>query len=57
MPVRTGMQFLDGLHDARDIWLDGERIKDVRTHPALRRGAATLAHLYDCNTAQIWPIS
>lgn len=47
MPVRTGTQFLDGLHDARDIWLDGERIKDVRTHPALRRGAATLAHLYD----------
>jgi 4-hydroxyphenylacetate 3-monooxygenase len=47
MPARTGTQFLDGLQDARDIWLDGERIKDVRTHPALRRGAATLAHLYD----------
>ena len=34
MPARTGTQFLDGLHDDRDIWLDGERLKDVRTHPA-----------------------
>jgi 4-hydroxyphenylacetate 3-monooxygenase len=31
MPARTGTQFLDGLHDDRAIWLDGERIKDVRT--------------------------
>ncbi len=47
MPARTGQQYLDGLDDARDIWLDGERIADVRTHPALRRGVATMAELYD----------
>ncbi len=47
MPARTGQQYLDGLDDAREIWLDGERIKDVRTHPALRRGVATMAELYD----------
>ncbi len=47
MPARTGQQYLDGLDDAREIWLDGKRIADVRTHPALRRGVATMAELYD----------
>ncbi|PON10319.1 4-hydroxyphenylacetate 3-monooxygenase, oxygenase component, partial [Candidatus Entotheonella serta] len=47
MPARTGQQYLDGLDNARNIWLDGERIADVRTHPALRGGVATMAELYD----------
>jgi aromatic ring hydroxylase len=29
------------------VWLTGERIKDVTTHPALRRGAEAIARLYD----------
>jgi 4-hydroxyphenylacetate 3-monooxygenase len=47
MPARTGEQYLAGLAEAREIWLDGARVPDVRTHPALRRGVASVARLYD----------
>src|SRR5712692_3617913 len=47
MPVRNGAQYLAGLRDGRTIWLEGERVADVTAHPKLRRGAATIASLYD----------
>ena len=48
MPARTGQQYLDGLKSQeREVWLGGERVKDVTTHPGLRNGARTLAALYD----------
>ena len=47
MAVRSGSQFLDGLRDDREVWLEGERVEDVTTHPKLRRMANTLAGLYD----------
>jgi len=34
--ARTGAQFLDGLAgDAREIWMNGERITHPLEHPAL----------------------
>jgi 4-hydroxyphenylacetate 3-monooxygenase oxygenase component len=51
MPVRTGKEYLDGLKDDREIWLGNERVADVTTHTALRRGAETLAQLYDLQHA------
>jgi 4-hydroxyphenylacetate 3-monooxygenase len=48
MPARTGRQYLQGLRDQeREVWLGGERVKDVTTHPGLRRGAEAIASLYD----------
>lgn len=47
MPARTGAQYLASLKDTREVWLAGERVKDVTTHPALRRGAESIARLYD----------
>ena len=48
MPARTGQQYLQGLQEQeRDIWLGGERVKDVTTHPGLRHGAEAIASLYD----------
>jgi aromatic ring hydroxylase len=35
------------LRDGREIWLDGERIEDVTTHPVTRRSIDAIAHLYD----------
>ena len=29
MAVRTGKQFLEGLRDGREIWLEGKRVEDV----------------------------
>ena len=47
MPMRTGAQFLHGLKNDREIWLEGERVPDVTTHPKLARAARTLGRIYD----------
>src|SRR6266702_6039535 len=44
--LRTGSGFLESLRDGREIWLEGERVKDVTAHPRLRGAAATIAGLY-----------
>lgn len=43
----TGAQYLASLRDDREIWLNGERVQDVTTHPAFRNGARSVARLYD----------
>ncbi|MFT4413697.1 4-hydroxyphenylacetate 3-hydroxylase family protein [Fredinandcohnia humi] len=43
----TGEEFLESLKDNREIWLHGERVKDVTTHPAFRNSARSIARLYD----------
>jgi 4-hydroxyphenylacetate 3-monooxygenase len=46
--ARTGQQFLDGLSgDAREIWLDGEKITHPLDHPALRAAAHSMARVFD----------
>src|SRR5712691_7293949 len=48
MGARTGRQYLNGLREQdREVWLEGERVKDVTTHPGLRHGARAIASLYD----------
>ena len=43
----TGQEYLDSLRDDREIWIYGERVKDVTTHPAFRNTARMIARLYD----------
>jgi 4-hydroxyphenylacetate 3-monooxygenase len=45
--LRTGRNYLESLSDGRQVFLDGELVKDVTKHPALTRAAQTIAHLYD----------
>jgi len=48
MPARTGRQYLNGLREQdREVWLAGERVRDVTTHPGLANGARAIASLYD----------
>ena len=48
MPARTGQQYLDGLRaQEREIWLGGERVRDVTKHKGLAGGARAIARLYD----------
>ena len=48
MPARSGKQYLQGLKDnSAEVWLEGERVRDVTSHPGLRRGAQSVANLYD----------
>ena len=47
MGARSGADYLAGLGTDREIWLDGERIPDVRTDPRLGGAADAIAELYD----------
>ena len=48
MPARTGKQFLECLRrTARQLWVEGERVDDVTTHPALAGAAQTIAGVFD----------
>src|SRR5262245_27797573 len=48
MGARTGEQFLSGLSKTRrSVWVDGERVDDITTHPALAQAARTLASVFD----------
>src|SRR5262249_38935813 len=48
MPARSGADYISRLREQpAEVWLGGERIKDVTTHPALRNGVHSLAALYD----------
>lgn len=43
----NGEQFLESLRDGREIYIYGERVKDVTTHPAFRNTSRMVARLYD----------
>jgi 4-hydroxyphenylacetate 3-monooxygenase len=43
----TGNEFLESIRDDREVWIYGERVKDVTTHPAFRNTARMLARMYD----------
>ena len=48
MPARTGQQYIDGLRtQEREVWLGGERVRDVTKHKGLAGGVRAIAHLYD----------
>ena len=43
----TGDEFLEDLKDDREIWIYGERVRDVTEHPAFRNPARMMARLYN----------
>jgi len=43
----TGAEYLESLRDGREIWIYGERVKDVTTHPAFRNTVRMIARMYD----------
>src|SRR6267142_6406677 len=48
MAARTGTEYIKGLQEQeREVWLRGERVKDVTTHPGLANGVRAVAALYD----------
>jgi aromatic ring hydroxylase len=44
---QTGSEYLESLRDGRTVFIYGERVKDVTTHPAFRNTARMIARLYD----------
>jgi 4-hydroxyphenylacetate 3-monooxygenase len=45
--MRTGAEYLAALKDDREIYVDGERVRDVASHPAFTGIVKTVAGLYD----------
>ena len=45
--AKTGADHLASLRDGRAVFLDGEAVADVTTHPAFRNACAAAAALYD----------
>src|SRR2546427_527072 len=43
----TAEEYIESLRDGREIWIYGERVKDVTTHPAFRNTVRMLARLYE----------
>ena len=35
------------MRDGREVWIDGERVEDVTTHPGFRNAARSVARMYD----------
>ncbi|WP_018634431.1 4-hydroxyphenylacetate 3-hydroxylase N-terminal domain-containing protein [Neomegalonema perideroedes] len=43
----TGAEYLESIRDDREIYVHGERVKDVTRHPAFRNSARMVARWYD----------
>ena len=43
----NGNGYLESLRDGRVVFIDGERVDDVTSHPAFRNSARSVARLYD----------
>src|SRR6266536_2603667 len=43
----NGAEYMESLKDERQIYIHGERVEDVTTHPAFRNGVRSIARLYN----------
>lgn len=43
----TGEEYIESIRDGREVYLYGDRVKDVTTHPAFRNVVRMTARLYD----------
>ncbi len=45
--IRTGQQYLESIRDGRLVWINGERVKDVPSHPMFKPLVDIRARIYD----------
>mgnify|MGYP001264283160 FL=1 len=45
--IRTGVEYRESLMDGREVWIDGERVKDLFSHPAFKPIIDVRARMYD----------
>jgi 4-hydroxyphenylacetate 3-monooxygenase len=45
--IRTGEQYRESIRDGRQVWINGERVKDVTTHPMFKPIVDIRARIYD----------
>ncbi len=50
--IRTGQQYLDSIRDGREVYINGERVRDVTRHPMLKPLVDIRAQIFDLQHAQ-----
>ena len=45
--IRTGNEYRESLKDGREVWIDGERVKDLSTHQAFKPIINVRSRMYD----------
>ena len=45
--IRTGDEYRESIRDGREVWIDGEQVADVTTHPAFKPIVDVRARIYD----------
>jgi 4-hydroxyphenylacetate 3-monooxygenase len=49
--IKTGTEHIASLRDGREVYLDGELVADVTTHPAFRGAVASIGRMFDFQSA------
>jgi 4-hydroxyphenylacetate 3-monooxygenase oxygenase component len=47
----TGARYIQSLRDGREVWIDGQKVDDVPSHPAFKDFVTELARIYDVQHA------
>src|SRR5262245_27228944 len=45
--IRTGAEYIESIRDGREVYIAGERVKDVPTHPMFKPLVDIRARFYD----------
>lgn len=45
--IRTGDEYRESIRDGREVWIDGEKVKDVPSHPMFKPIVDVRARIYD----------
>jgi len=45
--IKTGEQYRESIRDGREVWINGERVEDVPTHPSFKPVIDARARIYD----------
>src|ERR687893_1424089 len=45
--IRTGEEYRESIRDGREVWVSGERVSDVTTHPMFKPLVDIRARIYD----------
>jgi 4-hydroxyphenylacetate 3-monooxygenase len=45
--IRTGDEYRESIRDGREVWIDGQRVQDVASHPAFKPIVDARARIYD----------
>ena len=45
--IRTGQEYIESIRDGREVWVNGERVEDVPSHPMFQPVVDIRARIYD----------